>query len=175
MVKATKRKAYKDVWQIGLMTPDASKKSGYSFNRSQPNPEGDVLIAKKGEYYYSWPLWGDNHLSVSKDYPKRQMLTKSDFAKSVYTIEDMLEEVLKSDLKPNEKYHKFSLIFQDIRDLADMQFRKLDNMPEHLRDLHVGSLLQNRGEALYDWLSILNVEYSIAKGTIPDYATKFNI
>lgn len=173
MVKVTKRKAYKDVWQRGLLIPEPKRKSGYRFDRSQPDPDGDALIAKKGEEYYTWPLWGDKHLSVSKEYPKRQMLTKSDFTKSIYDIEDAIDAALKANLQPLDRYNLMKRVFRDIAELADMQVSKVDNMPEHLRDLHVGSLLQDRAQRLYDWLSDITQQYSIAQGKLPIELTKF--
>lgn len=101
-----------------------------------------------GDTYYKWSLRptgrGKGTPYRSKTYPTRQQLTSSDFLRSVYDIEDQLSAITATGVEEG----CLDDIIQAIRDLAEEQDEKLENMPEGFRE---GSVVSERKDALEGW------------------------
>lgn len=119
---------------------------------------------KKGESYYWWKFrFGPK--CVSKTYPKRQQLTRSDFYIGLYDLEDRI-----ADLEPNDSLaDEVSSIIEDIRALAEEQGEKKDNMPEGLQEGDTGQLLEERQSELESWADELEgIDLEIDENEIKD-------
>jgi hypothetical protein len=116
-----------------------------------------------GDSYYQWSrmVGGRGVKFYSKEFPKRQQLTGSEFFRAVYDIEDRIQAVANSSMPeaatPYNLYDDVSSeieeIISDIQALADEQNDKRDNMPQGLQDGQVGELLQNRYDSCTEWAS----------------------
>lgn len=99
-----------------------------------------------GDSYWHWTFrnrYGKGSRHVSKEKPKRQQLTRSDFAIAVYDIEDALAE-LSPDSSLEENVQQ---IAEQLRELGQEQESKRDGMPEGLQNAPTGELLQERADA----------------------------
>lgn len=140
-MKINKRKAQKDIYLIGRLTPDPTKKSGFRYTRNLPFKEGgDKVIVKAGETYYSWGIWGETKLRISTTYPNRNQLTISEYKLKIYDIEDKM--FLNKDI-----HTAIEEIWDYIRELED----KVNRLPDHLQNKHVGKLLGDRIYELRSW------------------------
>jgi hypothetical protein len=113
-------------------------------------PEFGIL---KGEEYYNWAFnYGPKF--KSKTPPTRSQLTQSSFLKNLYDIQDGLDKRFK-----DTTYDSFDSDLQelvdDITSLKDECENSLDNIPEQLREAPAGSTLQERIDALEEWISEL--------------------
>lgn len=116
----------------------------------------DNPVVKKGESYYWWKFpFGGKHYSAT--HPKRSQLTQSDFLAQVYDIED--------EMNGNSNIEQFMIDewISELESLRDECQDKLDNMPEQLQEgSSSGQLLQERIDALDDWISSLeNIDCEI--------------
>lgn len=100
---------------------------------------GDI---KKGESYYWWKFRYVGK-SRSKTQPTRRQLTRSEFWVSVYDLQD---EISNCDSLDN-----LSEIVERIRELANEQDEKKNNMPDSLQEGPIGEILSNREQSLNDW------------------------
>jgi len=152
MPKVKTHVARKDIYSNGLRTEDATKKKGFSLDRSKPRDDKDTIFINKGETYYAWSLFGDKSPRISKTPPTRQQLTRSDFKISLYNLEDRLSGLNAGNYSDNDEFKsEIESIIEDIRSLADEQEEKLGNMPESLQYAPTGEILQNRADELNNW------------------------
>ena len=119
-------------------------------SRKDWEDESGRIIVKKGESYWWWQF-AFNPRTISKIKPRRSQLTKSNYLQRVYDIEDDIMNTT-SDFESARENR-----VADIEDLINDQNESLQNMPEHLHDSPVGSLLQERIESLENWISELSV------------------
>lgn len=104
---------------------------------------------KKGESYYWWAFrYGGKR--VSKTYPIRSQLTQSYFLATIYDLEDG-----RNFKDPGEWQEEVESLMNDLEALKDETQDSLDAIPEQLQDGDVGQMLQERIEALEDWISNL--------------------
>jgi len=114
----------------------------------KPKPECDVKV---GDTYYWWSnmVSGRGVRRCSKTYPTRSQLTMSEFWQDVYGIQDDMGRCsveTAEDLTVERDDWA-----QRARDVAQETQDKLDNMPDSLRDGDVGTLMQERIEAMEAW------------------------
>ncbi len=151
-MKITKRKAGRDLYEVGLYTPDESRKSGYRHDRSKPSDEHDKVVAKKGEHYYMWSLYGDKKPRISTNHPTRSQLTKSEFKLEVYSIEDLL-----LNLKPGRSFiESLESILARLNKLTDALVDKRNNIPIQFKNNKPRKLLEERIVLVNDWLYNIN-------------------
>ena len=161
MPRVKKSVARADIYRVGLRTENPANKQGYTLDRSKPADDNDTVIVQKGQTYYSW-AFAYSPKQISLTYPKPQQLTRSEFQTTVYDFNDEiagLDNVEDAD----ELKETVEDIVQRIRDFAEEQDEKRNNMPDSLQESPTGELLQERYEALDSWANDLeNV-------TIDDY------
>src|SRR6266480_3085150 len=107
------------------------------------NPQQGI---KKGDSYYWWKFRFGGKL-YSKTQPKPQQLTQSEFMGAVYDFDDQLAGLVADDSIESQ----VGSIADDMESLADEQEDKRSNMPDQLQDSEVGSMLEERGEAMREW------------------------
>lgn len=105
---------------------------------------GDI---KRGESYYWWKF-RYSEKSRSKTRPMPQQLTRSEFWSQVYDFQDEVRNISDSDSRDD--------ITSRMRELADEQDEKRNNMPESLYDSPTGELLGNRQDSLNQWADELD-------------------
>lgn len=96
---------------------------------------------KKGDMHYTWSmLFGPRSSKTFRQLaaPKRSQLTTSEFLSTIYDIEDSLSAL--TDLDDIEG------IVQELRDCAENEQGKYDNMPEGLQQGSTGQMLESRAE-----------------------------
>ena len=104
-----------------------------------------------GDSYYWWKFGPRFPKQVSKEHPKRQQLTLSDFLKSVYDIEDQIDALQEDDTLADE----VESIVESINELAEEQREKFENLPEGLQQSGTGELLEERAENLENFANEL--------------------
>jgi hypothetical protein len=108
---------------------------------------------KKGNPYYWWKFrFGPIH--YSKEPPRRSQLTQSAYFASLYDIEDAIEEIGASSTI-EDLTSTLDAIINDIEDLKSTTEDSLDNIPDNLKDAPTGTLLQERIDALQEWIDEL--------------------
>lgn len=105
---------------------------------------GDI---KKGESYYWWKFRYCAK-SRSKTAPKPSQLTRSEFWGTIYDIQEELSGV--------EDRDQLDEIVSRIRELADEQDEKKNNMPDSLQEGPIGELLTSREDSCNDWVDELD-------------------
>jgi len=109
-----------------------------------------------GSSYYWWQF-AFSPKNISKERPKPQRLTRSDYEITVMDIQDAIDGLTIDNLED-----EVSIIVSNIDDLKEECEEKLSNMPEQLQDGDVGQLLQERIDTLEDWSSnIQGVDISV--------------
>ena len=146
-MKVVKRKARTDLYRYGKFTENKDRKSGYSFTRSKPNPDGDELVVKKGQEYYMWGLWGEKKHRISTSYPKPQQLTKSKFKSFLYDLIDMMEGG-----------SSLELVLNELKIELQAQEEKVLSLRPHLRNIHVGEIINKRIAFIKYFLKLIEVE-----------------
>lgn len=110
---------------------------------------------KAGDKYFTWSLrsshFGKGTVYRSKTYPTPRQLTRNEFMLALYDIDDSLASV-EGDTAEDIDGSRTAVCDQ-IRDLAQEQQDKLDNMPEGLQQGDTGQLLQERIDNLESWAS----------------------
>ena len=132
-------------------------------------PESNI---KKGESYYWWKFrFGGKY--KSKTPPRRSQLTQSGFLSGLCDLEDGMSERL-SGIGHEEISGVVEELTSEIECLRDECQDSLDNMPEHLQESSdSGMLLQERIDALEDWISNLeNIEVEVNEEEIQEQATE---
>lgn len=152
------KKAQDNIYQNGKRVEYVSKKGKRegqtltTVDRSQPENSKDVILIKKGEPYYWWQFrYGGKR--ISKERPRRSALTQSNYYATLWDIEDDLQEATASNKD------EFDEIKQDFvsraEELRDECQNSLDNIPENLQQAPTGELLQERIDALENFISEL--------------------
>jgi chromosome condensin MukBEF complex kleisin-like MukF subunit len=102
----------------------------------------DNPVVKAGEPYYWWKFaFGPKQ--YSKTYPKRSLLTQSNFLSQFYDLQDSFS------LKADSLEDDVSDLISNLEMLRDECQDSLDNMPEHLQESSdSGMLLTERIENL---------------------------
>lgn len=106
----------------------------------------------KGDTYYKWSLKTGPYSSrdyKSKTYPDRRQLTLNAFKLSLYDLEDQRDGI--DATTPEDLESARDELATAIRELADEQQEKLDNMPEGLQQGSSGETLQSRIDGLNSW------------------------
>lgn len=101
---------------------------------------------EKGDMYYTWRIkmaYGGVTYR-SKEYPKPWQLTHSEFKSAVLQAEDALSSV--------GGVEDIESLMVDIEGIRDECQEKFDNMPEGLQQGDTGMLLEERVEAMDEWL-----------------------
>jgi hypothetical protein len=108
---------------------------------------------KKGDSYYYWKFNFDSQIHRSLTAPTPQQLTQSGFLQSVYDIEDRINALSfdNPDEDAGSLRSEVEDICEEIRNLAEEQTEKRDNMPDSLQDAPTGEMLQNRADSLEQW------------------------
>lgn len=108
-------------------------------------PEANI---KRGDSYYWWKFrYGAKQRS--KTPPKQSQLTNSSFMSTVLSIQERMAEYSPNDADDFEAFR--SEILSDIESLKEECESSLDNLPEALKDVSTGELLQERITALDEW------------------------
>lgn len=108
----------------------------------------DNPVAVRGESYYWWKFaFGSKQFS--KAAPSRSRLTQSDFFIRLYDLEDSFT-ASESAANLADQFEAFS---SELEELRDEQEEKLENMPESLQAGPTGELLQERYDALEEWVN----------------------
>jgi len=153
MPKVHKHIARTDIYEIGKQVPDATTKSKFRLDRSQPANERDKVIVAKGEEYYKWSFrYGGVH--ISKTHPKPSQLTQSAYLQTIYGIEEEIGAASFSDASDLESFRDD--IKSRLEELRDEQESKREAMPEQLQDSETGTLLQERYDRLDDAINELD-------------------
>ena len=97
---------------------------------------------KKGEAYYWWKFrYGPK--MFSKTPPRQSQLTQSEFLGSMYDIEERIQDLNAAAGFEAIESERDS-IAEELRELAESQDEKLNNMPESLQQGSTGELLDER-------------------------------
>lgn len=114
---------------------------------------------KKGEGYWWWKF-NFGRKQYSKTQPTKYDLTRSEFQKQIYTIQDMIDALC--DISPDVIEGEVQNILSEIENLKSECEEKLSNMPENLQESSPsGQILQERIDNLDSWYSdIENVDLS---------------
>jgi hypothetical protein len=151
-MKVNKHIARADIYRHGLRTP-ADNKKGYTLDRSQPRGIDDVVIVPKGTEYYKWQK-KNQPPTISLTPPTRQQLTSSDFLIQIYDLEDDINSFQAEG--PEDIQSAVDGWREQVETLRDELEEKRENMPESLQESPVGQLLQERYDALDEWLNELD-------------------
>lgn len=119
----------------------------------QDYPENGI---KKGDSYYKWSLKTgpkSGQIFRSKTYPKPAQLTSSPFMQQFFGIEEDIANLAFYDAE--DLAVSLDDIISQIEQLRDNTQDSLDNIPDNLREGHVAQLLQERIDALDNWVSEL--------------------
>lgn len=110
-----------------------------------------ALGIKKGQSYWWWknrlPGSASGVKRVSFSPPKPSQVAGNPFTSQVLSLGERLEELVADESLADEIVG----IASDVRQLADEQQEKYDNMPESLQSGPTGELLKEREEALNAW------------------------
>lgn len=100
----------------------------------------------KGDSYYNWGLMiGRRGVKFySKTRPKPQQLTRSEYRIAVL---DVLDRIAEESLSPDD----IDDIISDIRQIAEDQDEKFNNLPDSLQNGSSGELLTERKDACEAW------------------------
>ena len=110
---------------------------------------------KAGDSYYWWKFRHGGK-RMSKNYPRRQQLTQSDFLCQVYDLEDRLGEIEADDVETLQS--EVESIISDIESLKDDTESNLSGVPDHLQESHINT---RRIESLDEWIDELNgIDYA---------------
>jgi len=103
-----------------------------------------------GDSYYWWKFaFGPRY--NSKTYPKRSRLTQSGFLSQLWDLEDGLSDRL-NGLTKDDLEDELENITAEIQELHDECEQNRENMPEHLQDVGSGEILQERMDAMEEWI-----------------------
>lgn len=109
---------------------------------------GKILV-NVGDPYYWWKFrYGLKQ--VSKTYPRPSQLTQSAFYQTLYELQEQTWEVA-GDME--EQVQEFTSQIEELRDQCE---ESRENMPESLQESPVAELLQERYDALDEWIEELS-------------------
>lgn len=163
MPRVKKQVARKDIYVKGIYVDDPKTKSGKRRDRSKPSPEGDEVKIKKGDTYYTWAFKnGPKYESLSP--PRRQQLTQSEYLISCYDLEDELQGINEESFTcMSELESAVQDLAERVRELADEQDEKFNNMPDSLQYSYTGELLEQRRDSLNEFADELdNIDYDLS-------------
>lgn len=103
---------------------------------------------KRGDSYYWWQFAFEPR-TISKEKPKRSELTKSEYQKDLFDMEDEFELMWKESTEDADQLRKYFI--HRISKLEQKQKERLGNMPDHLHSSPVGRLLNERINELAEW------------------------
>lgn len=149
------KKAQKNIYQQGKYIEYESKKGKRigqklrRLDRTQPANKDDKIMIAKGEPYYWWAFMnGGKHFS--KDKPRRSQLTQSNFFSQLWDIEDRIAEFHVENKDDFEEFR--DEIRDELENLKDETQSSLDNIPEQLQSAPTGEMMQERIDALENWI-----------------------
>ena len=109
----------------------------------------------KGEMYYTWRIkttyGGTTHRSQTA--PRPSQLTHSEYKSQAYALIEQMEDALKGDVEPEDIQSAAQEAVSEAENLRDEEQSKLDNMPEGLQQGDTGQLIQERIDALEQFIS----------------------
>lgn len=109
----------------------------------------DNPVAKKGEPYFWWKFaFGSKQFS--KNRPSRSRLTQSDYFGRLWDLEDTFPDSFDNTADLKSALEDFVSTLEELR---DEQEEKRENMPESLQEAPTGELLQERYDALEEWIN----------------------
>lgn len=159
MARATfVKKAQKDIYKRGKRVEYVSqkgKRAGQTLSkidRTIPCDESDEILIHKGESYYWWAFM-NGPVNYSKTQPRQSQLTNSSFLSSLYALQERIGDesaVTKEDFDSLKEE-----IISEAEDLKSQCEDSLSNMPDSLQYSPTGELLQERIDALENWISEL--------------------
>ena len=110
----------------------------------------DNPVAKRGEPYYWWKFaFGSKQYSATR--PPRSSLTQSEYFSQLWAMEDGFQGADTAE----ELASQIEQFKSELEELRDAQEEKKDNMPESLQESSTGELLQERYDALDEWIDEL--------------------
>lgn len=129
------RKARTDRYKFGRSVYDSTIAQGFRIDHSQPKVPFDVLICKKGEFYYTWHPKG-SPWQFSKEKPD----LRPEWEKIFSDFQERVDECAESggDIDRDD-------LIKEIEEMRDELQSRLDNMPEQLQE---SSVLNSRIEEL---------------------------
>lgn len=119
-----------------------------SANKDYPNAG-----IKKGDSYWWWQLYRQPR-QMSKERPKGSQIASSDYARSVLSLIEGLEEIEKQDVSWTSD-DRDSLV-SDLEQIRDEEQEKFDNLPEGFQMGDVGQRLEEHVGDLDGWIDELN-------------------
>tara|TARA_R110000744_G_scaffold309490_1_gene417373 strand:- start:372 stop:842 length:471 start_codon:yes stop_codon:yes gene_type:complete len=108
----------------------------------------DNSAVKRGESYYWWKF-AFGAKQYSKERPPRSRLTQSEYFSTLWDLEDSFDAA-DSATELETQFEDFRNALEELR---DSQEEKLENMPESLQSSPTGELLQERYDALEEWVN----------------------
>jgi flagellar biosynthesis chaperone FliJ len=118
----------------------------------------DNSVCKKGESYYWWKHRRKGARSgfkrMSKNRPRPSQLTMSEYLSAVYSLQEDIE-----DAKPESLEDLQSMLEEwksQVEEIRDNCQEKFDNMPEGLQQGEIGQLLEQRVQAMEEWINDLD-------------------
>jgi hypothetical protein len=126
--------------------------------------DNKALGIKKGQSYYWWAnrmpgsAQGIKRASLTPPRPS-QVMAPGSFGSSVAELEERIGDITleslvadgSDDNAAENLKSELDDIVGEIRQLAEEQIEKYDNMPEGLQQGDTGQLLEKRAQALNDW------------------------
>ncbi len=107
-----------------------------------------------GDSYYWWKF-KNCAKQASKSPPKPWQLTRSEFLRGVYILQDRIADTTTDQL--SEEWRDG--LVEDIRNIGEQCQESLDNMPDSLQYSPTGEMLQERIDAMETWAEeVENVE-----------------
>lgn len=152
MPRVYKVKARFDRYNKGLRIEDKSLKKGFRIDKSKPADENDTIFCPKGEYYYYFTRYGSSR-QETREYPRRSMLTSSNFLSQLYDLQDNISGAYFENLEELEVWRdELVSSFEELR--GECQ-DSLDNMPDQLQYSETGEMLQERIDKMEEIVSSL--------------------
>lgn len=100
----------------------------------------------KGESYYWWKFKNGSK-QYSKVAPRASQLTQSAYYAAAYEIQESIENLSADDSLPSD----VADIVSTLRDLAEEQDDKFNNMPDSLQQGEIGQLLEQRRDSCNEY------------------------
>lgn len=145
--KVSQHTARRDIYKIGLKTPNHSKQ-GFKHTRYLPADENDKVLIPKGSKYFSWNRKGQ---------PTCYSLTYPIFPKLSSEYNDKMDEFnsLKDSLSSEEKKEE---LLANIEDYKDELQSRLDNIPDQLQESSILNERIDELEYLHSEIEELEIE-----------------
>lgn len=104
---------------------------------------------KKGDLYYRWHPKGSKW-QRQIERPTQRQLTTNWFELAILDFQDRICGIT-SNVDIGSSREELESIITDIRELAEEQSEKIDNMPENFKECDVAELIRTRENGLNEW------------------------